>query len=280
MRMINKKKNFNMTKIIVNIILMTMVIGVAYPLIWTLLNSLKGNKEFYVNNFGFPQNPLWSNYVKAWKRGIGTYYLNSFFVTAVTVIVSTFIAALAAYGLSRFDFKWKKIIFYSIVGGLLISQQVATISLYEILKAMKIYDTYLAMILPYIAFRIPFSVFFMYPYFKSFPKEIEEAAILDGCSNFGIFMRVVIPISKPIIASCGIMAAMFSWNEFIFALIFVESESLYTIPIGLMAFRDALSTDWGPLLAGIILATVPIIIFFVFLQKYFIAGMTEGSSKG
>lgn len=280
MRIHNKKVNFNMTKIIVNILLMAMVIGVAYPLIWTLLNSLKGNKEFYINNFGFPQNPMWSNYVKAWERGIGTYYLNSFFVTTVTVVVSTFIAALAAYGLSRFDFKWKKVMFYSIVGGLLISQQVATLSLYEMLKAMKIYDTYLAMILPYIAFRIPFSVFFMYPYFRSFPKEIEEAAILDGCSHFGIFMRVVLPISKPIIASCGIMAAMFSWNEFIFALIFVESESLYTIPIGLMAFRDALSTDWGPLLAGIILATMPIIIFFIFLQKYFIAGMTEGSSKG
>ena len=148
--------------------------------------------------------------------------MNSFFVTIVTVVFSTFIASLAAYGLSRFKFRWKNSIFYFIIGGLLISQQVATISLYGMLKAIKLYDTYLAMILPYIAFRLPFSVFFMYPYFASFPKEIEEAAIIDGCSNFGVFMRVVLPISKPILASCGIMAAMFSWNEFIFALIFID----------------------------------------------------------
>jgi raffinose/stachyose/melibiose transport system permease protein len=270
----------NGIKILVHVVFFMMVIGVVYPLIWTFLNSLKGNKEFYINNFGLPKTPIWSNYIEAWERGIGTYYMNSFFVTIVTVILSTFIAALAAYGLSRFQFKGKNVIFYFIIGGLLISQQVATISLYKMLKVMRIYDTYLAMILPYIAFRIPFSVFFMYPYFASFPKEIEESAIIDGCSNFGVFMRVVLPISKPILASCGIMAAMFSWNEFIFALIFIENESLYTIPIGLMAFRDALSTDWGPLLAGIIIATVPMIVFFVSLQKYFITGLTAGSTKG
>ncbi len=280
--MIIKKDNakYLSTKLFIHIIFFVMVIGVIYPLIWTFFNSLKGNQEFYINNFGFPKEPLWSNYIEAWERGIGTYYLNSFFVTVVTVVISTYIASLAAYGLSRFKFKWKSAIFYFIIGGLLISQQVATISLYGMLKAMKIYDTYLAMILPYIAFRLPFSVFFMYPYFASFPVEIEEAAIIDGCSNFGVFMRVVLPISKPILASCGIMAAMFSWNEFIFALIFIENQNLYTIPIGLMAFKDALSTSWGPLLAGIIISTVPMIIFFIFLQKYFITGLTAGSSKG
>ena len=270
----------NSIKILLNIVFFAMVIGVAYPLIWTLLNSLKGNQEFYINNFGFPNNPIWSNYIDAWNRGIGTYYLNSFLVTIVTVVFSTFIAALAAYGLSRFQFKWKNVIFYFIIGGLLISQQVATISLYKMLKAVRLYDTYLAMILPYIAFRLPFSVFFMYPYFASFPKEIEESAIIDGCSNFGAFIRIVLPISKPILASCAIIAAMFSWNEFIFALIFIESSSLYTIPIGLMAFRDALSTQWGPLLAGIVIATIPMIVFFIFLQKYFITGLTAGSTKG
>jgi len=278
---INKEAvKFNIIKTIIYIVFFIMVIGVVYPLIWTFLNSLKGNQEFYINNFGFPKNPLWSNYVIAWQRGIGIYYFNSFIVTLITVVVSTFMAAIAAYGLSRFDFKWRNQIFYFIIGGLLISQQVATIALYEMLKAINIYDTYFAMILPYIAFRIPFSVFFMYPYFASFPKEIEEAAIIDGCSSFGVFMKVVLPVSKPILASCGIMAAMFSWNEFIFALIFIESESLYTIPIGLMAFRDALSTSWGPLLAGIILATIPMIIFFIFLQKYFVTGLTAGGTKG
>lgn len=271
---------FYSIKIFIHIIFFIMVIGVFYPLIWTLFNSLKGNQEFYINNFGFPKDIKWSNYVVAWERGIGTYYVNSLFVTLVSTVISTYLAALAAYGLSRFTFPGKKIIFYSVIGGLLISQQVATISLFELLKTIKIYDTYWAMILPYIAFRIPFSVFFMYPYFSRFPRELEEAAVIDGCNSWTVLMKIVLPISKPILASCAIMAVMFSWNEFIFALIFIESKSKYTIPIGLMAFKDALSTNWGPLLAGIVIATIPIIVFFIFLQKYFITGLTAGSTKG
>ena len=136
------------------------------------------------------------------------------------------------------------------------------------------------MILPYIAFRLPFAIFLMYTYFKDFPKELEDSALIDGCTTFTTFTKIVIPISKPILSTVSIMTAIFVWNEFLFAMVFLEDSKLYTIPIGLYNFKDALSTNWTVLLAGIIIATVPIIILFLFMSKSFIRGLTEGSVKG
>jgi raffinose/stachyose/melibiose transport system permease protein len=169
---------------------------------------------------------------------------------------------------------------YLIIGGLLLSPHSALISLYKIFDALNIYNTYFAMIVPYIAFRIPFAVFLMYGYFKDFPGDLEDAARIDGCSTLKIFMRIVMPISKPIIAATTIVSSIFTWNEFIFALVFIESEELVTIPVGLSRFRDALQTNWTGMMAGIVLASLPMIIAFLFMSKSFIRGLTAGSVKG
>lgn len=136
------------------------------------------------------------------------------------------------------------------------------------------------MIIPYIAFKLPFSVFLMRSYFISFPKDMEEAATIDGCNTFQVFYKIVVPISLPIFASTAIMDAIFVWNEFLFALVFVENKAITTIPVGLMAFRDALNTDWTVLLAGITIATLPMAILFLCMQKYFVKGLTSGAVKG
>jgi raffinose/stachyose/melibiose transport system permease protein len=136
------------------------------------------------------------------------------------------------------------------------------------------------MIVPYIAFRIPFSVFLMYGYFKEFPADLEDAARIDGCNTSKIFFRIVMPISKPIIAATSIVSAIFTWNEFLFALVFIESENLVTIPVGLSRFRDALQTNWTGMMAGIVIASLPMIIAFLLMSKAFIRGLTAGSVKG
>ena len=161
-----------------------------------------------------------------------------------------------------------------------LSEQVALVPLYKILKAIHIYNTYLALILPYIAFRIPFTVFLMRSYFLSIPKELEEAAIVDGYNSFQIFTKIIVPISKPVFSACGIVSLNHVWNEFLFANVFLESKKLMTIPIGLMTFKGDLRADYTGMLAGIILASLPLIILFLFMSKQFIRGLTAGAVKG
>jgi len=277
-----KKKNtsFYINKIWINVLLWILIIVVIYPLFWIFINSLKTNQNLFINTFNIPTVPLFSNYVEAWNMGLSGYFLNSIIVGSISILATVTIGAFCAYGLSRIESKWKMMIYYLIIGGLLLSPQSALISLYRILEFFHIYNTYLAMILPYIAFRLPFAIFLMYTYFKDFPKELEDSALIDGCTTFTTFTKIVIPISKPILSTVSIMTAIFVWNEFLFAMVFIEDSKLYTIPIGLYNFKDALSTNWTVLLAGIIIATVPIIILFLFMSKSFIRGLTEGSVKG
>jgi raffinose/stachyose/melibiose transport system permease protein len=243
-------------------------------------NSLKTSTELFINSFTFPEVVQFHNYSDAWNMGFSTFFLNSLLVTTVSVAFTILFSALCAYALARLKIRFKKVILYLIIGGLLLSPQSALISLYKIFDALNIYNTYLAMIVPYIAFRIPFSVFLMYGYFKEFPPDLEDAARIDGCSTLKIFFRIVMPISKPIVVATSIVSAIFTWNEFLFALVFIESEELITIPVGLSRFRDALQTNWTGMMAGIIIASLPMIIAFLLMSKAFIRGLTAGSVKG
>lgn len=148
------------------------------------------------------------------------------------------------------------------------------------IKAVHLYNTYWAVILPYIAFRIPFTVFLMRSYFISIPKELEEAAVVDGYNSFQIFTKIIVPISKPIFASCAIVCLNHVWNEFLFANVFLESKKLMTIPIGLMTFKGDLRADYVTMLAGIIIASLPMIILFLCMSKQFVRGLTAGAVKG
>lgn len=276
----NKKIHFSVSRIIIYIFLFILVLAVLYPLYWTAVNSLKTNTELFTNPFNLFHKPNFINYKKAWDQGLSQYFINSIYVSAVSIGITVFLSALCAYGLTRFDIKGKNIIFMIVLGGLMLSPEVALVPLYKILQALHLYNTRWAMIIPYIAFKLPFCVFLMRSYFISFPKDMEEAATIDGCNTFQIFYKILVPISLPIFASTAIMDALFVWNEFTFALVFVEDKSITTIPVGLMAFRDSLNTDWTVLLAGITIATIPMVALFLAMQKYFVRGMTSGAVKG
>lgn len=276
----NNKKHFLISRILINIFLFFLVLIVLYPLYWTIINSLKTNNELFTSPFSLPHKLLFKNYVNAWNLGLSQYFLNSIYVSFISIAITVFLGALCAYGLSRFDIKSKNLIFMVVLGGLMLSPEVALVSLYKILQTFHLYNTRWAMIIPYIAFKLPFSVFLMRSYFISFPKDMEEAATIDGCNTFQVFYKIIMPISLPIFASTAIMDAIFVWNEFLFALVFVENKAITTIPVGLMAFRDALNTDWTVSLAGIAIATLPMIILFLCMQKYFVKGLTSGAVKG
>ena len=185
-----------------------------------------------------------------------------------------------AYGLTRFSLPGSGFVFFLILGGMALSEQVALVPLYKILQALKLYNTRAALILPYIAFRIPFTMFLMRAYFISIPKELEEAAIVDGCNSFQRFTQIILPISKPVMASCAIVNLNNVWNEFLFANVFLENKKLMTIPLGLMTFQGDLKSDYVVMLAGILIASLPMVLLFLCMSKQFVRGLTSGAVKG
>ncbi|WP_307794936.1 carbohydrate ABC transporter permease [Alkalihalobacillus sp. BA299] len=272
------KKVVGVTSVYLFLIIYFIII--AYPLFWMITNSLKETSEIYGNSWALPSSWLFENYVTAWNKGISSYFLNSVIVTTVTCVLTVFLSALGAYGLARFHFKGKTFLLIFCLGGLMLSPQVSLVPLYNLVQAFGIHNTHWALILPYVAYRIPFTILLIRAYFLSIPKELEESAVLDGCSHVGVFFRIFLPLSVPILVTAMILTAYFSWNEFMFAIIFIDSESLKTVPAGLMQFRDALETNWGVLLAGLTISAAPIVILFLFMQKYFVRGLTSGSVKG
>ena len=264
------------------IFLVFLAVVIIFPMLWILISGFKTNREIFTNPFSLPQEWMVSNYVMAWKYGLGDYFLNSIFVTAVSTALTVLIALLASYGLthSRFQFRLRKPLLLFIISGLMLAPQVALIPLYSLFSDIGIYDTYLAVIVPYVAFRLPFTVFLMRAYLLSIPKDLEDAAYIDGCGSFGVLTKIVMPLCKPIVATASLLTGMYCWNEFMFVLVFTSSDSLRTIPLGLMNMRGTFRTEWGVLIAALTLSALPIIIVFILLQKQFIRGLAAGGVKG
>lgn len=279
-RNLNKFKNELLPTTSMNLLLILYALVIGYPLFWMITNSFKETDEIFSSSWALPSEWLFSNYVQAWNTGISDYFMNSVIITSITCLLTVFLAALGAFAFARFQFKGKSLLLLLCIGGMMLSPQVSLVPLYKLIQFLGIHDTYWALILPYVAYRIPITLLLIRSAFLDVPKELIEAAYLDGCSNWTVFTKIYIQLNKPILVTATVLTAYFTWNEFVFALIFIDTEALKTIPAGLMQFRDTLSTNWGVLLAGLMISALPIIILFLFLQKYFIRGFTSGSVKG
>lgn len=264
----------------VYLVLTIYAIVIAYPLIWMVISSFKNTTEIFAEPWGLPSVWLVENYAQAWDRGISAYFANSLIVTIVTTLGTVLLAALCAYGMVRMNNRVADVVLILAMGGLVVAPQVSLIPLYQMLDALNLLDTLWAMILPYIAFRLPMAILLIRSVFLAIPKELQDAATVDGCNSLGVFRHVYVPLSRSILVTAGVLTGYFAWNEFLFAIVFVNADANRTIPAGLMSFRDALGTEWGVLLAGLVIAALPIIIVFLFLQRYFVAGITAGSVKG
>ena len=275
-----KRNKFGPGEIAWLILLILLAVIIIYPMFWILMSSFKDYNGIFRDVWGLPKEWLFENYKTAWDRGISQYFINSLIVSAGTIVGVVLITTFAAFGICQMKSRLANVCFLLILGGLLLSPQVCLLPLYMLLKNLGIKDTYLALIFPYIAFRIPVSVMLIRSFFISIPKDLEESAIIDGASFFQIYRKIYLPLSKPIISTVIIMTAYYSWNEFIFATMFIDSSAKQTIPVGLMVFSDGLLTNWGVVMAGMVIACLPILILFLFMQKSFIRGITAGSVKG
>lgn len=261
------------------ILLVVLVVIILYPMLWAVLNGFKSNLEIFGNPWGLPSSWHLENFGKAWDLGVARYLLNSIIVTGVSVVTTILFSAMAAYALTRHRIPYGAVILVLILGGMMLAPTVALIPLFRLLQAIKIFNTYWALIVLYTAFRIPFTVFLIRAYMITLSREMEDAAIVDGASRWQIFWLVIMPLSRPIIVSAALLHALFAWNEFVFALVFINDTSLKTLPVGLQQMQGRVLSDWPVLFAALVIASIPMIILFLAGQRQFIRGLSEGFGK-
>jgi raffinose/stachyose/melibiose transport system permease protein len=251
-----------------------------YPILSMWMTALRPARDVQRNPFGFPTSFYFDNIAEAWVRGrFGDYLLNSVIITVPTVIGVVALSCLAGYGVSRFRFPGRNIMFYTLLLGLTVPFQSVMIPLYYQLQAMGLLGTYFAVILPGIAFGLPFGVFLMQAFFEDLPHELADAGRVDGCSEYRIFKDIMLPLAKPAVSSLIVFQFMKSWNEFLMPLLFLQDEDLRPVPLGLMFFQGAYTRDIGLIAAGVALATIPVILVYLIFQRQFVKGLTAGAVK-
>ena len=274
-------------KISIHAVLIFVSLLSIFPFIWLVSTSLKGNAE---NIFAYPPQIIptdftLQNYVGVWKRvNFIAYFMNSMIVAGATVLLNLILSSLAGYPLARMEFAGKKTAFFSILATIMVPFQAIMLPVYLITLKLNMVDSvnnfmgYLGLILPFAVSA--FGIFLMRQAFLAIPKEMEEAAIVDGCNVFQVFWKVLLPMVKPTLAVLAIFTFIGSWGEFLWPSIVLTKESMYTLPVGVNNLQGMFSSNWRFIAAGSILATVPIIIFFLAMQRYFISGENEGAVKG
>ncbi|MBP2001519.1 raffinose/stachyose/melibiose transport system permease protein [Paenibacillus shirakamiensis] len=258
------------------------VVTQLYPLLWLFLYSLKSNEEILGGSFfALPQKFQWHNYKEAYEMGSYVRYLgNSVFVTIITMVFVILLSSMVAYAVSRFRWKYNKIILLIFMMGLMIPMQATLLPLMIIFKNMHILNTHLALILPYIAFSTPIAVFILSGFMRDIPGEIEESAFVDGASIYRIFRSIILPISVPPMMTVSILTFITIWNEYILARTFISSERLKTLPFGVYTFVSQYSTNYGDIGAFLIMGAIPVILIYFVLSERITKGMVAGAVKG
>ena len=258
-----------------------------FPFIWLISTSLKGIDE---NIFAYPpvlmpQQFTWDNYLGVWNKvNFMGYFINSMIVAGLTVFLNLLLSSLAAYPLARMNFAGKKVVFFAILATIMVPFQAIMLPVYLITIKLHLLDSvnnlmgYLGLVMPFAVSA--FGIFLMRQAFLAVPKELEEAAIVDGCNVFQVFFKIVLPMVKPTLAVLAIFTFIGSWGEFLWPSIVLTKDAMYTLPVGVNNLQGMFSSNWRFIAAGSILSTIPILIFFLALQKYFISGENDGAVKG
>jgi N-acetylglucosamine transport system permease protein len=259
-------------------------ISVLYPLLWTLLDALKDNKQFFTNApWSIPEFPLlWTNFSYVWsKYNFSTYFVNSLVVTAGSTGLGLLLSATTAYVLARYKFRGSNSLYLLYISSMMIPFVLALIPLFFLMNSMHLINTKLGLIVVYASSVLAFGIFVLIGFFKSLPKELEEASIVDGASYYGTFFRVMLPLSQPGLITIAIVNVLNIWNEYIVGTILINDPTQYTLPveIGVMQAEMQYRTEWGPLFAALLITIVPVLIMYIFFQRQLASGITAGAVK-
>jgi len=263
----------------------TLLIGVGLlcviPFVWVWSSALKSPLEIAQTPLALPRDPTLENLVNAWVRGrLGKYFLNSIIVSVPIVFFTVAFSSLAGYAFAKHSFFGRRTIFYLFLIGLILPFQSIMIPLYYTLRDFQLLGTYWAMIVPTTALGLPFGIFITRAFFQGLPTELSDAARVDGCDEFGVFWRVILPLAKPGMVTLAIFTFLGAWNSFLLPLIFMQREELRPLVVGLMFFQSRYTRDYALTMAGATIVSVPVIIVYIIFQRQFVQGLTAGALKG
>jgi len=278
----NRKVKKLVGRIAFYLFLAVIVFYTVFPFYWAIVSSLKAGSDLFRVEF-WPSNPAWDNYVAVFReQPFGRNILNSVFVAVSTVVLSLSLAVAAAYALGRIQFRGRTTLLFVVLGVSMFPQIAVLSGMFELIRAMGLYNNLLALTLSYMIFTLPFTVWVLTTFMRELPKELEEAAIVDGAKPYTIVTKVFMPLMGPALATTGLLAFIAAWNEFLFALTFTLSSEQRTVPVAIALISGASSYElpWGNIMAASVIVTVPLIVLVLIFQRRIVSGLTAGAVKG
>lgn len=279
---VNRKSKFSVSSISMNFLFVVMAIIILVPFISIFLASLRPGTEIMRQGIGLnvdTSTMSFDNYQYLFTdERYFTWFFNSVLITAIQTILTLFVSAFVGYGFAMYDFKFKNTLFICVLFIMMVPLEIIMLPLYQLVVKLGLIDSYWGVILPSIAGPLP--IFFFRQYLSGMPKDFLSAARVDGCSEYGIFFKIIMPLMKPAFAAMGIFVGMNSWNSYLWPMIVLSDKSKLTLPIGLGSLLTPYGNNYDLLISGAVFSIVPIVILFIFFQKHFIAGLTAGGVKG
>ncbi|HWV24766.1 MAG TPA: carbohydrate ABC transporter permease [Thermomicrobiales bacterium] len=256
---------------------------VIFPFVWMITTSFKRDMEILTDPFGLPKALQWDNFSRAWTSAhIGTYVGNTLIVLSMSLTGTLLISAMAAYVLSRFEFPGNRALFLLFTAGLMFPMFLGLVPLYFLMDDLHLRNTYVGLALVYIAYSLPFTIFFLMGFFKTLPSEVAEASVVDGAGHFQTFFQIMLPMAKPGLIAMGIFNFLGQWNQFLLPLVLMQSESRYVLSQGLnfMAIQQGYDNDYSALFAAMTITMVPTLVVYILFQRRLESGLTAGALKG
>jgi N-acetylglucosamine transport system permease protein len=255
----------------------------TFPLLWALASSFKTDKQILTDPWGLPSTLSWDNWARAWvDASIGRYFLNSVIVVSGSLTLTMLFGAMAAYVLARYQFRGSRLVYYLFAGGMMFPVFLALVPLFFVVKNLGLLGTRPGLILVYSAYSLPFTVFFLTAFFRTLPTSIGEAAVVDGCSHFGLFFRIMLPMARPGLISVAIFDFIAQWNQYVLPLVLMPgAEDKWVLAQGLieLAVNESYKGDYGRLFAGMTIAMLPVLLAYVVLHRQVHSGLTAGVSR-
>ena len=266
---------------LIQLVLIAYGLVVVYPLLIMIASSLKTTGEIFANPLQLiPESARFINYVDAWNQAnFGTYFRNSIFIGLVSVFLILWFGSMAAFVLARFSFPGNRAIYLLFLAGFMIPVRLAIVPLFIMMRQLHLLDTLWSLIVVYVAGGMPFTIFLMVNFFRHVPRDLEDAAILDGAGPFQVYYQIMLPLVRPALATVGLFHFLNVWNDFFFPLIFIRSENLRTVPLGVSTFFGEYTNDWSLMFAALSISILPVIAVYLMASKQFIAGLTSGALK-
>lgn len=256
------------------------VLLILYPLLNMVMSSFKSNRAILTSPFAFPEAISFKTYKTVWiDKGFSRYFMNSLFVTGIAMGFVLLFGSMASYGISRYTYRGNTLVYMLFLSGIMLPLKAAIIPLFLLVKTLGLINSRWSVILIFMAMGLPSTVFILAGFMKAIPLELEYAAKIDGCNDFRIYRSIIMPMVAPAIALVTIYNSVPIWNDFFFPLVFLQSNAVKTLPVGLSTFFGQHSTNWSLLFTGLTIAILPMLILYLFMSKYFIKGMTAGAVK-